>query len=368
MHIVHCLTHSTDGGGQAIPYLLIKTLKKGFPHVNHTVVLPDNGVYVKHFQELNIPIVIFPFNRISVLSFFSALKLFKQLNPDVIHSHGRGAGIYTRIFPKIFLNKKVIHTHHGFHVPENYFLKKSFVFLEKLQMPGTDMTVAVSESEKREIQKLLSLTDKQVVHISNIIDSEEVVRRAEEPIEEISKYFVDSKYPFRIIMIGRDDPIKNYSLAYSTARNVLKQEPTSSFYFIGAESTPAVEALTSEYPERVFQIPLSKNPLPMLKRASILLITSKREGAPLVVLESFALGKPVVGTNVRGINDYVIHGENGMLADENPDELAAAILKIISDAELFAKLSLGAKAAVRTNVVNSWSQKYFNLYESIKQI
>ena len=342
-----------------------KNAKKKFPDVNHTVILPENGVYVKRFQELNIPIVIFPFNRISALSFFSALKLFKRLNPDIIHSNGRGAGIYARILPKILLNKKVIHTHHGFHVPENYILKKFFVFLEKLQLPGTYMTVAVSVSEKREIQILLSLTDKQVVQISNVIDREEVIRRAEEPIEEISKHFAGSKYPFRIIMIGRDDPIKNYSLAYSTARKVLKQESTSSFFFVGAETSPAVEALISEYPERVFQIPLSKNPLPMLKRASILIITSKREGAPLVVLESFALGKPVVGTNVRGINDYVKNGENGMLANENADELAAAILKIINDANLFTKLSLGAKAADGSDVLKSWGQTYFNLYESI---
>lgn len=365
MHIVHCLTHSIDGGGQVIPYLLIKSLIKYFPNVRHTVVLPDNGIYVQRFQELNIPIISFPFNRISVISFFSALKLFKQLNTDIIHSHGRGAGIYARVLPKIFLNKKVIHTHHGFHVPENIFSKFVFAFLEKIQMLGTAMTVAVSESEKREIQELLSLTDKQIVHISNIIDRDEVIRRAEETTAEISKYFINSNYPFRVVMIGRDDPIKNYSLAYATARSVLMKDTTSSFYFVGAETSIALKKLLFDYPDRVFQFPLLKNPLPFLKQASILLITSKREGGPLVVLESFALGKPVVGTNVRGINDYVKHGENGMLTNEDPSQMAATIISLINDNSLLLKLSRGAKASMETNILKTWSHTYYELYNSI---
>jgi glycosyltransferase involved in cell wall biosynthesis len=365
MHIVHCLTHSIDGGGQAIPYLLVKSLKQNFPLVKHTVVLPENGIYVQRFQELDIPVICFPLNRVSPLRLFSILKLFNQLDPDIIHSHGRGAGIYTRILPKIILHKKVIHTYHGFHVPENIFLKIIFILIERIQMPGTSLTIAVSGSEKREIEKLISLTDKHVVHISNIIDYDEVIRRAEEPLEGIPKQFIPSKHSFNIVMIGRDDHVKNYKLAYKTAHYVLEREAASSFFFIGAESSTALEKLISQYPERVFQIPQCKNPLPILKQSFILLMTSKREGAPLVVLESFALGKPVVGTNVRGINDYVKHGENGMLANEEPDQLGEMILTIIKDVNLYKKLSQGAKAMARTDAVKTWSEAYYKLYNSI---
>lgn len=366
MHIVHCLTHSIDGGGQEIPYLLVKSLKKYFPDIKHTIILPANGVYVQRFKELNIPVINFPFNHISIFSFVSILKLLKQLNPDVIHSHGRGAGIYSRLLPRIFLARKVIHTHHGFHVPENHLLKIVFTFLEKILIPGTSITIAVSESEKNEIRKLLSLPEEQIVCIPNVIDHDEVIQRAGESNEDLLKNIINQQYPFRVVMIARDDPIKNYSLACAAANSVLLKDTTSSFYFVGAKDSSLLSKLISDYPNRVFQIPLLKNPLPLLKQASILLITSKREGGPLVVLESFALGKPVVGTNVRGINDYVQHGKNGLLADENKSQLAEAILKLINNANLLNILSNCAKESFRAGNLENWCKKYYNLYNSIR--
>ena len=37
------------------------------------------------------------------------------------------------------------------------------------------------------------------------------------------------------------------------------------------------------------------------------------ETGPLVILESFAAGTPVVGSNLGGIAEWVRHGENGLL-------------------------------------------------------
>lgn len=366
MHIVHCLTHSVQGGGQAITYLLIKSLLQYVPDVRHTIVLPGKGAYVQKFEELNVPVVIVPLNRISLRTFWSLYSKLKQLQPDIIHSHGRGAGLYARLLPRWFLGFKKVHSHHGFHVPENKLSRFFFILLEQLLAVLSDITVAVSESEKKEIRKLILTAKHSVVSIPNTLDDDDIQARSGESLSlKIENILMNCTYPFKVVMIGRDDPIKNFGLALQSAAIVLKQESTSAFFFIGIGQNQKLQALKQIFPDRVFSFPMIENPLPVLRRASVLLITSKREGAPLVVLEAFALGKPVVGTNVRGINDYVVNGFNGLLVNETPDELGQALQTLASDKKYYSQLTDNARNKSSNITLECWARKYYDLYCSL---
>ena len=50
------------------------------------------------------------------------------------------------------------------------------------------------------------------------------------------------------------------------------------------------------------------------------------EAFPLVIMEAFAAGKPMIGSRIRGLEDLITHGRTGWLvAPESPVELAAAL-------------------------------------------
>ncbi len=51
-----------------------------------------------------------------------------------------------------------------------------------------------------------------------------------------------------------------------------------------------------------------------------MLLTSAYEGLPIAVMEMMAHGKAVVSTAVDGIPDYISHGENGFLINNDSDE------------------------------------------------
>jgi glycosyltransferase involved in cell wall biosynthesis len=64
------------------------------------------------------------------------------------------------------------------------------------------------------------------------------------------------------------------------------------------------------------------------------LITSRSEGGPLALLESWASGVPVVSTRVGMSADIIRHGENGMLAEIEDDEaLARCAAEILDSTE-----------------------------------
>lgn len=80
------------------------------------------------------------------------------------------------------------------------------------------------------------------------------------------------------------------------------------------------------------------NPLGILKSSKVLVMTSKREGTPMCVLEAQALGVPVVSTPTDGIKDVITDGENGFLSNEDT-VLAERIISLVSSEALFEKMS-----------------------------
>jgi glycosyltransferase involved in cell wall biosynthesis len=78
--------------------------------------------------------------------------------------------------------------------------------------------------------------------------------------------------------------------------------------------------------------------------AWLVTLPSRSEGLPRVALEAACRGRAIVGGNRAGIPDVVRDGENGLLV--NPDdagELAAALLRILSDRGLAERLGAEAR-------------------------
>jgi trehalose synthase len=84
------------------------------------------------------------------------------------------------------------------------------------------------------------------------------------------------------------------------------------------------------------------------RAASVVVQKSLREGFGLVVTEAMWKGKPVVGGNVGGIRQQIIHGENGFLVD-TVDGTAYRIQQLLSNPILAKKMGNEARQTVLTN-------------------
>lgn len=102
-----------------------------------------------------------------------------------------------------------------------------------------------------------------------------------------------------------------------------------------------------------------------LSQVDICAIPSLWEGLPLVLLEAFSVGAPVVASACDGLLDVVVDGLNGLLVQPgNAEALADGIERLCLDDEL--RLSIGnrAKSDYESNYsFETWLKSYISFYE-----
>lgn len=83
-----------------------------------------------------------------------------------------------------------------------------------------------------------------------------------------------------------------------------------------------------------------------LDAATLLVLPSRTEGMGRVAIEALSRGRAVVGSRVGGIPDLVTDGESGLLVPPGePEALAEALVRVLGDPELAARLGAGAEVA-----------------------
>ena len=124
--------------------------------------------------------------------------------------------------------------------------------------------------------------------------------------------------------------------------------PQAGFRLVGdGRHRDVVEALALELPGQVtWQRRLeTADVVKAFDDAWLLLLASRSEGTPRVVLEALCRGRAVVGARAGGIPDVVWDGETGLLVDpDSPAEIADALVRILSDRALAERFGAAGRA------------------------
>jgi glycosyltransferase involved in cell wall biosynthesis len=104
----------------------------------------------------------------------------------------------------------------------------------------------------------------------------------------------------------------------------------------------------------------------LLQAIDVFVLPSLSEGLPLALLEAMANGKPIVATRVGGVPEVIADGESGLLVRPgSPDDLAAAVLRLLADRGLAARLGQTARErASRDHTLTAMVRAYQDLYDS----
>lgn len=103
----------------------------------------------------------------------------------------------------------------------------------------------------------------------------------------------------------------------------------------------------------------------LLGAFDVLLLSSRTEGTPMVVLEAMAAGVPVVATAVGGVPD-VLSGVGELVAPERPRELAEALERALGDPQRSAGLAERARERMHERFApGPWAAAYERVYRGV---
>jgi len=157
----------------------------------------------------------------------------------------------------------------------------------------------------------------------------------------------------QILYAGRLDPVKRPSLLVDIADELLSLRKTADFVFVVAGEGPEASLVRSlvhrksldgvfEFLGHVEDMP------PLIAAADLVLLPSRSEGVPLIVLESLACATPVVASKVGALAE-VVDSSCGVLIDPDGGEasaFAAAIDRLLNHPGICRKMGEAGRKKV----------------------
>ena len=343
------------GGGPSHIFLLKNILKDEF---DFYLAMPNVGNLSKEFDRNKYLEIA---ERKVLLKDIIRLILFSKKNSiNIIHAHGKGAGLIARII-KIFLNKPLIYTFHGIHTICLNRLKKYFyIIYENITGWLDDEKVFVSLSEKIQAINMKIFIRKNHNIINN--STENMIRL--EVKDKKNNYKIGIKNKKRnIISICRLVDQKNIFEIFEIARNL----KIYNFIILGDGYLldKARFFIKSNNIKNVYLFGKKNDVFKYLYESDLFLSTSLYEGHPISILEAMSIGLPIVASNVTGNIDTIVDEFSGLfysLGDIN--HAINCIQRIMNDNSLKSKISFNAFSSHRKLfTTNKMKKSYLSLYK-----
>ena len=311
MNILQITVRSDFGGG---PRHLDSLVKKLPEDVRVYMAYPYGGKPYGDVWDKDVRIkgrCYIPYRKFTLLGFWTLARYVKANRIDIIHSHGNGAGFYSRMLKIIYPKVKIIHTYHG--ISDWYSSKIKFYVSKILGItlsPLADLYICVSNGEKRiALHRKFSKENNTVVIYNGILNP-----RCNDCREIIHK-------PLNIVTLSRFDYAKNMDSMYRIACHWRNCDNVRFVWVGDGEDKERLERKAKDENVPIDFIGFSTEPMKYLLAADLYLSTSRFEGLPYGLIEAASVGLPIIASDVKGNNEVVKHNYNGFLFKEEREAI-----------------------------------------------
>lgn len=295
---------------------------------------PDQEPYAPQFRELTKSFLEIPPRSFSLSAFFRLRRLLRKARIDVIHSHGRGAGVYSRLLGFV-TGVRVLHTFHGIHRDPS-LLGRVKLFLDRVFAFFSFTPVFVSENEKREALEFGCVRPGTTGHvIENAVDLSRFTSRTQTPLEDTTR-------PPKFGAFTRADLAKGPDLLLQLVNHA------------SAEGSWACAGITKEEIATFGKVPAHltiegkvREPAQWLQSLDVFVSTARNEGLPLGVLEAMAAGCLCVLSDIPAHKDFEKQGAAVLFNTKDPNSFIDAWTKLKADKPQQSAQLIAAKNLMR---------------------
>lgn len=336
--ILHLITRSERGGAQAhVLELLGAAQRRGVRPVLAvgepgylSAAAADMGVEVHRLQNLVHPIR--PGRDLAAVR--EAAALCRRVNPDLVHCHSTKAGFVGRLgawragVPAVF-------TAHGWEfAPGLAWSRRISVWpCEWLAGRFSARIIAVSDA------------DRQLAVSWRVVAADRIKTVQCGVSDDPRRATPDTPGTVRLVMVARLAPPKDPDTLLRALRQLNGDWHMT---LVGggpgqrrAEATVADGGLS----RRVSFLGECEDVAGVLARSHVFVLTSRKEGFPVSILEAMRAGLPVVATDVGGVREQVADGETGsVIHSGDAVALARQLQRLVDDPALRRQMGLAGRA------------------------
>lgn len=344
-------------------------------------------------EQLEIePIVLSEMKReINLFSDYKAYKRIKQLikdfEPDIVHTHAAKAGFLGRLAAIHLRVPVIIHTFHGhyFHSYFSSFKTAIFKWIERYLAGKSTCIISLSDKQEKELCQKHHIYPK----------SKSVIVPLGFDLNRFGEHTDDKRIDFRqqyalkddeicIGIIGRLVPVKNHRLFLDAFKKLkTKTDKKIKAFIIGdGEEKDSLLNYSSELGLRISKGKENNNSDVVftswitdidtaLAGLDIIALTSNNEGTPVSLIEAQAAGKPIVTTNVGGVENIVIPNKSAFISPPyEVDSFTNNLLKLMDSEKRqsmgSAGKSFGTEKFHYSRLVNDMRHLYDSLLNPVE--
>lgn len=314
-----------------LPLLLIQEARNMAPSQEFEELLKSKGITYKTFISTK------PVDK----------KLISELQDhihenqiDFVHSHGMKAN-----FINSYLQVKRVATQHG---QTSHSLKTRIMeWIEAQRLKKMHALICVSDEMYKKThhpQKIL---------IENFI-----------PISASPHSFsFNPDEVFKIVFAGRLSEEKGIRFLLET---VSELEGIQLHIYGQGDLEPIVARFSNEKTQNIIYHGFTRDIHSALKSGHALIISSMREGLPMIALESAALGLPILATKVGGLPKLLAHKDKFLVDYGNKQDLKNKILAFKNDyAEYLKEFKQIQTDVIKTYSKESWLEETLAVYTKL---
>lgn len=294
-----------------------------------------------------------PVSKETLAAFEQLRKLSSSEDFSFVHCHTPIAGALCRaVFRKRRKDglTKVAYTTHGFYFHKRASRKTWMLFypVEDLMSRWSDVMITINREDYSNALKMHCDDVRYIPGVGVDIDKFHKVQINRGTYRESLGLKQDD---FVILAVGEISARKNQHIIVEA----LAKRPIPHAVFVvcgnfitGADIKKSIEKLARKGGVDVRFLGRRPDIPEICKCVDVGVLPSMREGLGLAGIEMLASGLPLIGSNVHGIPDYLIDGQNGVLCDPwSVDDWAEALQHLYSDSSYRVKLGSSGYESVK---------------------
>jgi len=346
--VLHVIDHLGSGGAQTVLLNLLKFRNQ--QDFSYTVAsLHGKGGVAAELEAIGVPVVSLSPGKLPPLYVPNLARLLLQERFDIVHCHLFGANWLARPIAAL-CGQKAIFAHD--HCNDALRERLGPFLIDRLTNLLSCKILAVSRTTREFLLRQEGLSDEVVEYFTNGVDVDAFGPPSPESRAAFRARWGVKPEDFVIGGIGRLVPQKDFTTFIQAAALVAKESPGARFVIFGEGPEEAeLKALAARLglADRMRFAGYVGDRQAVYGAIDTLLLTSRYEGTPMVLLEAMAAGVPICATGVDGTAEILTSGETALLFPSGDPEAASEAVLEMQNHSLAQKLSTAARSRVQAD-------------------